>query len=43
VTPFLLAWFHEQTEGASLTANVRLVLHNAWLAAQIAGSFAADR
>ncbi|HEY7857117.1 MAG TPA: pseudouridine-5'-phosphate glycosidase, partial [Candidatus Nanopelagicales bacterium] len=26
VTPFLLAWFHEQTEGASLTANVRLVL-----------------
>ena len=43
VTPFLLAWFHEQTEGASLTANVRLVLHNARLAAQIATAFAADR
>ena len=43
VTPFLLAWFHEQTEGASLTANVRLVLHNARLASQIATSFAADR
>ena len=43
VTPFLLAWFHEETEGASLTANVRLVLHNARLAAQIATAFAADR
>jgi pseudouridine-5'-phosphate glycosidase len=36
VTPFLLAWFHEQTAGASLEANVRLVRHNAVLAAQIA-------
>jgi pseudouridylate synthase len=36
VTPFLLARFHQQTEGASLRANVRLVLRNAALAAQIA-------
>jgi pseudouridylate synthase len=36
VTPFLLARFHEQTRGASLRANVRLVLRNAALAAQIA-------
>jgi pseudouridine-5'-phosphate glycosidase len=36
VTPFLLARFHEQTGGASLRANVRLVLRNAALAAQIA-------
>jgi pseudouridine-5'-phosphate glycosidase len=36
VTPFLLAWFHEHTGGASLTANVALVLANADLAAAIA-------
>ena len=36
VTPFLLAWFHEHTGGASLTANVALVLANAELAAAIA-------
>jgi pseudouridine-5'-phosphate glycosidase len=36
VTPFLLAWFHEQTAGASLTANVALVRANARLAAEIA-------
>jgi pseudouridylate synthase len=36
VTPFLLAWFHEQTEGASLNANVALVRSNARLAAEIA-------
>jgi pseudouridylate synthase len=36
VTPFLLAWFHEQTEGASLAANVALVRSNARLAAEIA-------
>jgi pseudouridine-5'-phosphate glycosidase len=36
VTPFLLGWFHEQTGGASLTANVALVLSNAALAARIA-------
>jgi pseudouridine-5'-phosphate glycosidase len=36
VTPFLLGWFHEQTHGASLTANIALVLSNAALAARIA-------
>ena len=36
VTPFLLAHFHEATDGASLRANVRLVLRNAELAGQIA-------
>lgn len=36
VTPFLLAWFHEQTEGASLATNVALVLANARLAGRIA-------
>ena len=36
VTPFLLDHFHRETDGASLEANVRLVLRNAALAAQIA-------
>jgi pseudouridine-5'-phosphate glycosidase len=36
VTPFLLAYFHEHTAGASLAANVALVLANAALAARIA-------
>ncbi len=36
VTPFLLAWFHERTGGASLTANVALVRSNARLAAEVA-------
>jgi pseudouridine-5'-phosphate glycosidase len=36
VTPFLLDRFHRETGGASLDANVRLVLRNARLAAQIA-------
>jgi pseudouridine-5'-phosphate glycosidase len=36
VTPFLLDRFHRETAGASLEANVRLVLRNAMLAAQIA-------
>jgi pseudouridine-5'-phosphate glycosidase len=36
VTPFLLARFHEATHGESLRANVRLVLRNAALAAQVA-------
>ena len=38
VTPFLLAWFHEHTRGASLAANVALVLANAELAAAIAAA-----
>ena len=36
VTPFLLQRIYELTEGASLTANVALVLNNARLAAKIA-------
>jgi pseudouridine-5'-phosphate glycosidase len=39
-TPFLLAWFHEHTGGASLAANVALVLANAGLAARIAAALA---
>jgi pseudouridine-5'-phosphate glycosidase len=41
VTPFLLDWFHRETRGASLAANVALVLSNARLAAQVAAEFAA--
>jgi pseudouridine-5'-phosphate glycosidase len=36
VTPFLLAHFHAATEGRSLAVNVKLILRNAALAAQIA-------
>ena len=38
VTPFLLAHFHESTEGKSLAVNVRIILRNAALAAQIAAA-----
>jgi pseudouridine-5'-phosphate glycosidase len=38
VTPFLLDFFHRETGGASLDANVRLVLRNARLAAEIAAA-----
>ena len=38
VTPFLLDYFHRQTGGASLDANVRLVVRNARLAAEIAAA-----
>ena len=41
VTPFLLDWFHRETAGASLTANVALVLANARLAAEVAAAAAA--
>ena len=40
VTPFLLDWMHEHTGGASLRVNVRLVEHNARLAARIAAVYA---
>ena len=40
VTPFLLAWFHEQTHGVSLRANVDLVLNNARVAGEVAVSLA---
>jgi pseudouridine-5'-phosphate glycosidase len=36
VTPFLLEFFHRESDGASLTANIRIILRNAALAAQIA-------
>jgi pseudouridine-5'-phosphate glycosidase len=36
VTPFLLAHFHSSTDGQSLAVNVRIILRNAALAAQIA-------
>ena len=36
VTPYLLAFFHRETHGASVTANIALVLANAALAAQVA-------
>jgi pseudouridylate synthase len=39
-TPFVLARFHAATGGASLRANVALVLRNAALAARIAGALA---
>jgi pseudouridine-5'-phosphate glycosidase len=40
VTPFLLAHFHETTEGKSLAVNVRIILRNAALAAKIAAAAA---
>jgi pseudouridylate synthase len=36
VTPFLLSHFHTSTDGRSLAVNVRIILRNAALAAQIA-------
>jgi pseudouridylate synthase len=38
VTPFLLAHFHSATHGQSLAVNVRIILRNAALAAQIAAA-----
>jgi pseudouridylate synthase len=43
VTPYLLAHFHEATEGRSLTVNTRIILRNAELAGQIAVAFAGAR
>lgn len=39
VTPFLLDHFHRETRGASVAANVALVLANARLAAQVAAAY----
>jgi pseudouridine-5'-phosphate glycosidase len=41
VTPYLLAHFHEQSAGASLTVNINIILRNAELAARIAVAHAA--
>jgi pseudouridine-5'-phosphate glycosidase len=38
VTPYLLAHFHEATEGRSLEVNIEVILRNAALAAQIAAA-----
>jgi pseudouridylate synthase len=38
VTPYLLAHFHAATEGASLAANIKIILHNAELGARIAAA-----
>jgi pseudouridine-5'-phosphate glycosidase len=40
VTPFLLEFFHRESDGVSLRANVRIILRNAELAAQIASAAA---
>jgi pseudouridine-5'-phosphate glycosidase len=40
VTPFLLDYFHRSTAGASLEANVRIILRNAELAASVAVALA---
>ncbi|WP_067975508.1 pseudouridine-5'-phosphate glycosidase [Mycolicibacter icosiumassiliensis] len=40
VTPFLLDYFHRETHGASVSANVALVLANARLAAEVAVAYA---
>ena len=42
ITPYVLARVHEQTEGRSLTANLRLVEDNASLAAEIAVAYYAE-
>lgn len=36
VTPYLLAHFHEATQGASLAVNIRIIARNATLGAQVA-------
>ncbi len=36
VTPFLLDFFHRESDGVTLTANIAIILRNAGLAAQIA-------
>ena len=41
VTPFVLAFLHERTDGRSLELNRRLVVANARLAAEVAVAFAA--
>ncbi|HEV3170866.1 MAG TPA: pseudouridine-5'-phosphate glycosidase [Actinocrinis sp.] len=42
VTPFLLEYFHRNTGGESMRANIRLVLRNAKLAARIAAALSGD-
>lgn len=42
VTPYLLDFFHRESAGATLTANIRIVLRNAALAAEIAAAMRAS-
>ena len=42
VTPFMLAYFHDHTHGASLQANIDLVVSNARLAGDIAVSLTVE-
>jgi pseudouridine-5'-phosphate glycosidase len=41
VTPFLLDFFHRETQGASLAANIALVRSNARLAGEVAAAYCA--
>lgn len=43
VTPFLLEYFHRESKGESLRANIEIILSNATLASQIAMEFANGR
>ena len=43
VTPFLLEFFHRESAGVTLQANIRIILRNAGLAAEIASAAATLR
>jgi pseudouridine-5'-phosphate glycosidase len=43
VTPFLLEYFHHESGGESLRANIEIILSNATLASEIAVEFASGR
>ena len=43
VTPFLLEYFHRESKGVTLEANIRIILRNAELAARIAAAAARVR
>ncbi len=43
VTPFLLEFFHRESKGVTLEANIRIILRNAELAARIAAASAGRR
>ena len=43
VTPYLLDFFHRESGGESLRANVALVRSNARLAAEVAAAYAAGQ
>jgi pseudouridine-5'-phosphate glycosidase len=40
ITPFVLGYFHEHTDGESLRVNIALALQNATLAGEIAAEMA---